>query len=263
MTPAAVGYQCPVCTGRMRESAGAVARTAYRTGAEVGRRAERLPVARLMRGASVTQGLIVANTAVLLLMYLAGGMTDPTLVRFGALVSPLARSDWWRMVTAMFVHIGFLHLLFNMWAVMLFGPAMESRYGRMRFLILYLSSGVLGSAFSLAFTAGGIRAGASGAVFGILGAWLAFFVTHRNVPSLRGQLRSIVFLIVINLVFSVAVPGVDKFAHVGGLAAGFVIGGSLELSAARLRGAPRRHAWLAGVALTLLTALSLALPHMV
>jgi membrane associated rhomboid family serine protease len=264
MTPAPVGYQCPICTGRMREGAGAVARTTYRTRSEVSRQADRVPLLRLVRGASVTQLVIGAKVLMLLLMFATGRPTaGSTLLRFGALPPVLPRSDWWRMVTAMFVHIGPLHLLFNTWALMLFGPALEQRYGRMRFLFLYLAAGVLGSAFSLAFTAGGIRAGASGGVFGIMGGWLAFFLTHRDVPSLRGQLRSIVFLIGINIVFSVTFPGIDTWAHIGGLAGGFVIGAVLELSATRLRGNARRHAWLVALAAVIAVASILSLPHMV
>lgn len=263
MTPAPVGYQCPICTGRMRENAGAVARTTYRTTSEVSRRADRVPLVRIVRGASVTQAVIAINVVVILLMLATGQPTSGrTLLRFGALPPVLPKEQWWRMLTAMFVHIGLIHLLFNTWALMLFGPALEQRYGRVRFLGLYLASGFLGSAFSLAFTAGGFRAGASGAVFGIMGAWLAFFLWHRSVPSLRGQLRSMLFLVGINIAFSVTFPGIDTWAHIGGLAGGFVIGVTLEWAAERLRGSARRFAWLGALGVTLIASYVLALPHM-
>lgn len=214
----------------------------------------------IMRGASVTQAVIAVNVVVLLLMYATGKPTDSgTLVRFGALISPLPKHEWWRMITAMFVHIGILHLVFNVWALMLFGPALEQRYGRARFTVVYLVSGIEGSAFSLAFTHAPLAAGASGAVFGILGAWLAFFVRHRNVPALRGQLRSVLFLIGINLFFGAATRGVDNFAHLGGLLAGFAAGAALEWSNRTVR----RVSWLAALGTAITLAAVLALPHMV
>jgi rhomboid protease GluP len=119
-----------------------------------------------------------------------------------------------------------------MFALAIFGPAIESRYGRVRFLILYLASGFLGSTFSLAFTGGhGVRAGASGGVFGILGAWIAFFVRHSRAQGARQQLRSLFFLVGINLFFGATIAGIDNFAHIGGLVGGFFIASVLEQSA--------------------------------
>ncbi len=263
MIPAPVGQQCPVCVGRISDDA--ASRAAYRARTKVAQRTATWPVARLMRGASVTRTIITINVSVTLIMLVTGGFTAPNLLRWGAMISPLPRDEWWRMGTAMFVHIGLLHLLFNTWALMLFGPGLEERYGRGRFLVTYLASGVLGSAFSLAFTsrgAGGLAAGASGAVFGILGAWLAFYLRHRNIPSLRGQLRSVVFLVLINLYFGATAGNIDNWAHVGGLVAGFVIGSALEWTARSGRAA-RRASWLGAIAASLIAAFVLASPRMI
>lgn len=252
-----------MCVGRIRDDA--AGRAAYRARTSVAQRTARWPITRLLRGASLTRTIIALNITIVVAMYLTGKPTGhQTLLRFGAMQSPLPRSEWWRLITAMFVHIGIFHLLVNTWALMLFGPGLEERYGRGRFIATYLVSGMLGSAFSLAFGGGGgrIAAGASGAIFGIMGAWLAFFVRHRNVPSLRGQLRSVLFLIAINLYFGAATRGIDNFAHIGGLVAGVFIGSALEWSARAGRGA-RSASWLGALAGSLLLAAILAAPHMV
>jgi membrane associated rhomboid family serine protease len=231
MVPAPVGYQCPVCTGRARE--GALGAATYRARTTVEARLGRIPLARLLRGAGATQLLIAANVAVFLAILAASPRLQPspeTLLRFGALPAPLPRDQWWRLLSAMFVHVGFLHLAFNMLALSMFGPPVEARYGRLRFLALYLASGLLGGAFSLALTSGGIRAGASGGVFGILGAWIAFFVRHRALRGAREQLRSLAFLVGINLLLGATLGGIDNMAHLGGLLGGFVVATALEQS---------------------------------
>jgi membrane associated rhomboid family serine protease len=248
MIPAPVGYQCPVCTGRASE--GAFGAASYRARSTVSKQADRVPLVRMIRRAGVTQVLIAANIVVFVLMVLTGHPTrGDVLYRFGAMPSPLPKDEWWRMLTAMFVHDGALHLLLNMWALMLFGPSIEERYGRLRFLALYFTAGFLGSALSLTFSRpGSLSVGASGAVFGILGAWIAFFVRHRNARGAREQLRSLFFLVGINLFIGFSSGGrIDNFAHLGGLAGGFVVATAIEQSA-RVKGAMRTLATLAGFA---------------
>ncbi len=251
MTPAPVGYQCPICTGRARE--GAIGAASYRTREAVGRQVDRVPFVRMIRRSGVTQILIAANVAIFVGMLVTGRPTArEVLLDFGALPGVLPRSEWWRLITAMFVHVGPLHLLFNMYALLIFGPPVEARYGRLRFLALYLASGFLGSAFSLAFTAGDVRAGASGGVFGILGAWIAFFIRHRKARGARDQLRSLFFLVGINLFIGVSLGGrIDNFAHLGGLVGGFVTGTALEQATRRRQPVEQQVIALAGYALVI------------
>jgi membrane associated rhomboid family serine protease len=243
MIPAPVGNQCPVCAGRMRDTA--IGQASYRVRTTV----ERTPVGRALARGSVTKLLLGANVAVFLIL-LAGGLLSNVsgagdragniLIRMGALVvicirgegCGLPSSEWWRLFTAMFVHINLLHIAFNMWALYSFGPLIEERYGKVRFLALYLASGFLGSAFSLALNhEQGIRAGASGAIFGILGAWIALFFRHRHLSGARAQLQSLLFLVGINLFLGFSLSGrIDNYAHLGGLAGGMVIGAALEAS---------------------------------
>jgi membrane associated rhomboid family serine protease len=232
MIPAPVGNQCPVCAGRMRDTA--IGQASYRVRTTV----ERTPVGRALARGSVTKLLLGVNVAVFLIL-MAGGLSSRILIRMGALVVVCVRgecglpsSESWRLLAAMFVHINLLHIAFNMWALYSFGPLIEERYGKIRFLGLYLASGFLGSAFSLALNhEQGIRAGASGAIFGILGAWIALFFRHRHLSGARAQLQSLLFLVGINLFLGFSLSGrIDNYAHLGGLAGGLLIGAALEAS---------------------------------
>jgi membrane associated rhomboid family serine protease len=227
MIPAPVGYQCPVCTGRARE--GSFGAASYRTREAVSQRVDRLPMARLIRRAGATQTLLALNVAAFVAMLFTIRQLAPTGGHpYGAMPPVFPKSEWWRLFTAMFVHFGPVHLLFNMWALMIFGPAIEGRYGKARFFALYFAAGLLADGFSLSFGRLGIRAGASGAVFGILGAWIAFFVRHRKARGASDQLRSLFFLVGINLFLGYTVVNVDNWAHIGGLVGGFVAGMGLE-----------------------------------
>lgn len=230
MIPAPVGIQCPVCAGRMRE--GAIGEAAYR----VRTKAESVPALRRISATQITMVLLALNVLwFLVIMAVDRGQSQATLIKYGSLVLPLPKTQLWRLFSSMFVHFGFAHLGFNMWALYVFGPPIENRYGKLRFTALYLVSGLLGGAASLAFhQAPLVAAGASGAVFGILGAWIAFFVRHRTAPGARDQLRTLAFIVGINLAFGF-VSNVDNFAHLGGLVGGFALGSALE-AAVRLKG---------------------------
>jgi len=256
MIDAAVGIHCPVCAGRMRENA--MSEAAYRARTQL----ERTTVGRRLGTATATGALIVLNVGIFVAMLFTGRPTSGrTLLRFGALFDPLPRDEWWRLFTSMFVHIGIAHLLFNMFALTLFGRAIEVRHGKARFILLYLASGLSGAAASLAFTQGGIRAGASGGVFGILGAWIAFYLPYRHMRGARQQLQSLLFLVGINLFFGFTVRGIDNGAHLGGLVAGFLIGSGLELARRATR--PMPAAAPLGFASVVLAAVLLILPNTV
>jgi rhomboid protease GluP len=257
MFDAPVGIRCPICAGKMRE--GPLGRTGYRVRAGT----ERLPGARRLGSAQLTSVLIAANVVIFVLMQLHGAPSSKeTLLRFGALPGELPSSEWWRLITAMFVHIGIAHLFFNMFALFIFGVSVEQRYGKARFLGLYFASGVLGSAWSLALGHAVVSAGASGAIFGIMGAWAGIIAFHHNLPGMRGQLRSILFLIGINIYVSIATPGIDLWAHVGGLVGGFTIAIMLEL-AGRFRGHARTTVATSGYLIVALVVYLIAASHMV
>lgn len=258
MIDAPVGIHCPICAGRMTE--GALSQRSYRART----RLERTKVGRRMTGLSLTQAIVATNVGIFVLMVLDAGSFDTSaaLYRFGATVNPLPASQWWRVLTAMFVHVNFLHIAFNMYALFLFGQAIEVRHGKPRFLALYLLSGVLGTAASLAFgPSPSIGAGASGGVFGIIGAWIAFFLPHRRVAAARAQLQSLFFLVGINVFIGLSIRGIDNMAHLGGLVGGFVIGSALEYAGKRPRG-PASLVGVGGYLVVLIAALVLIVPNL-
>lgn len=254
MIDAPIGMQCPVCAGRMRE--GALGEATYRAQ----QRVEKLPGAAFIRRSSLTQLIIVVNVVLFLLMSIAdpGQASGQTLVRFGALPPFLPTDEIWRVITAMFVHIGFTHIGFNMFALYMFGPAIESRFGRLPFLTMYLVAGIAGSAASVAFADPGFRAGASGGVFGVLGAMIGTAIVHRGHAIAREQLRGLLGLIAVNLMIGFIIPGIDNLAHIGGALAGVVLGVAFEMGGPRRRGLG-----VSAAAATLALSVALILPNTV
>lgn len=176
--------------------------------------------------------LLAAIVLVYFLTELAGGSTNTrVLIRFGANYGPLIlQGETWRLFTSMFLHIGLMHLIFNGYALFIFGVEMERLYGPDRFIVIYILSGLFGSLVSFASRGPEmLSAGASGAVFGVIGMNLAYFLTHRDTFGQFGRQRVMSTLIVIgiNLFFGFTVPAIDNMAHLGGLIAGFALGYSL------------------------------------
>ena len=213
MTPAPVGHHCPTCLAEGRKESKRIRRP-------------------LGRPRSVTTTLLVVNIAIFAIDAVLGALGRPrALLEAGAMVPLLvADGEWWRLITAMFLHITLLHLAFNSLALYVFGQLIESALGSMRMLVLYLVTGFAASAASFALgNANVAAAGASGAIFGMLGAWLVYNLRRRSLSLARSNIQSALLLIGINLVFGFTVPGIDNLAHIGGLiagvAAGFVIEG--------------------------------------
>ena len=184
-----------------------------------------------MPNVSVTSVLIALNVAIFGLM-LAWGV-DPmqpaidSLIQWGANYGPrTTQGEWWRMFTCMFLHIGVLHLLFNMVALWNVGGFMERLLGSLDFLVLYLLAGLLGSVASVAWNPFVVSAGASGAIFGLYGGLLAFLVRHRAMQhtSLAALRTNTLAFLGYNLVYGFIQQGIDMAAHLGGLAGGFVCG---------------------------------------
>lgn len=172
----------------------------------------------------VTYSLIIINIIVFLMMYLFGsGSTDTrTLINFGANYAPLIKAgEYYRLITSAFLHIGITHLLFNCYALYVIGPQVESFFGRWKYIIIYLSSAIFGNLLSMLFT-NGISAGASGAIFGLLGA-IVYFGYHYRV-YLDGVLKSqVIPLIILNLLLGFIQTGIDNAAHIGGLFGGVLV----------------------------------------
>ena len=188
-------------------------------------------MARVLRYPLVTILLLAAIGAGFLLETLAGGSTDQrVLVALGANYAPLVwgEGQWWRLLTSVFLHIGIAHLLLNGWALFQLGRLFETWLGWLELLLVFLGSGVAGSLASLLWhgDSGTVSAGASGAIFGLIGALIAFLVRQHDElsPAGRSVLGQLVLWAAINVVFGLSVPGIDNAAHFGGAAAGFLGG---------------------------------------
>lgn len=169
----------------------------------------------------VTYILIVLNLMVFLYGVLHGN--DELINMFGNNYELVQNGEFYRLFTCMFVHADILHILFNMIALYSIGPVVERYYGKSKFLLIYLASGLLGSIFSGVFmTADSISIGASGAIFGLLGSICYFTYYYR--ATLQGILRgSIMPVIIINLVIGFLSSSIDLSAHIGGLIGGILI----------------------------------------
>ncbi len=179
----------------------------------------------------VTWVLLASIVIVFGVETLLGGSTDiDVLIRMGAKVAPLiAAGEYWRLFTSMFLHIGMMHLFFNGYALLAIGTELERLLGPGRFSAIYLLSGLFGSLASYALS-DSLAAGASGAIFGIVGALAAFFLVHRERLGAWGsrRLANIGIVIVFNLAWGFSQPSrIDNLAHVGGLIAGLALGWAL------------------------------------
>lgn len=207
MRSASVGFQCPHCVAQ-----GAASVRQPRTvfgGRPTGDTSQ------------VTLTLVAVNVAVFVLGLLVG--QGELQVRFGNVPGApgafgVADGEYYRLLTAAFLHAGVFHVLVNMFALSQLGPVLEQALGRTRFLALYLLSALGGSVLSYLLASPlQLGVGASGAIFGLFG---AYYVVVRH---LGGETRSIVVLLIINLVITFAVPIIDWRAHLGGLLTGAVL----------------------------------------
>jgi rhomboid protease GluP len=182
---------------------------------------------------TITIALITINVLVFVAMIVSGvSLVQPAtreMIRWGADFAPLTlgAGQWWRLLTACFLHFGIVHIGLNMYVLYQIGPFIEVVFGRIRYLIIYLLAGLAGSAVSLWVHPYAVGAGASGAIFGLYGAVFAFLLMKRR--SLRPEAvnsigRSAGIFIVYNVVFGAASGTTDLSAHLGGLASGFSAG---------------------------------------
>lgn len=235
-TQAPVGVHCPECTREARQSA---PRTKPAIVTAIGR-------ARRGDGPIVTYSIIGVTAVVYVLQLITGGAVTEALLYW----PPLTEYQPWRMITTMFVHSGssFLHILFNMYSLWIFGRILEHMIGRGRFIALYFLSGIAGSVAVLLIAPATAVVGASGAIFGLLG---AFLVINRG---LGGNSIQLVIVIGINLVIGFVVPGIAWQAHLGGLVVGAIV--AFILMRTRRCDQQRRQLWLLGAVLAGLVVLT-------
>jgi rhomboid protease GluP len=152
----------------------------------------------------------------------------PSVIEAGANGPEVLQGEWWRLVTSMFLHGGFIHLFLNGWALYQLGTLFELLMGSARLLMVYFLTGIAGSLAS-AFITGNHSVGASGAIFGLMGALIAFLLKHRDnlTPQAKSLLMQLLLWAGINVFLGFSTPGIDNAAHLGGAAAGLLLGFTL------------------------------------
>jgi membrane associated rhomboid family serine protease len=214
MIPAPVGHQCPECVEQARRD--------FRSG----------PGRALRGGVSATKALLVAIAIPFVIEVILGGpqaLFNPSaqiLFDMGAM-QPIAVADgqFWRLFTAMFLHAGLLHVALNAYFFWLFGRMVEASFGRTWMVLIYVVAGFLASVASYAFgPVTTLAVGASGAISGVFGAFIAYNYRRRQHAMNAANLRLALTVIVLNAVIAIGYSSIDWRAHVGGLVAGFALG---------------------------------------
>lgn len=236
MTSAAVGFQCPECVREGHQSV----------------RQPRTVGGGLVRGGDgvVTRVILGILVVFFVIQQVTGGVNGRFTSDLDGYGIAVAGGDWWRLVTPVVLHFNVIHILFNGYALYLFGPPLEHWLGRTRFVALFVAAGFGGGVASYLFSApnqGGV--GASGAIFGLFGASIVL------ANKLRYDLRPLLALLAINLALGFYSTGIDWRAHLGGLAVGALLGAVLGYAPRNLNLA----AFVVSLALVLVVGVALTL----
>jgi membrane associated rhomboid family serine protease len=233
MAPTPVGMRCPECAGQ---------RTRVRRG----------PAAFAPTGAPVaTYALIAINVAVFVVELAGGGATSlsgggKVIGDYGLLAGPIAnQGEWYRIVTAGFLHAGIIHIAFNMYALYILGSFLEPAIGTPRFLGIYFVSLLTGSLGVILLSPDTLTVGASGAIFGLFAAAL-LVARGRGLEHVAGQLA---ILLAFNLLFTFSIPGISIGGHLGGIAGGVLAGAAVVAGERGILGSARIPAEIATMAM--------------
>jgi membrane associated rhomboid family serine protease len=164
----------------------------------------------------VTAAIIALN----ILIFGADLLTNHYLLELGIFNSSYSLNEPWRYVTAVFLHLNFQHLLFNMFAILVFAPPLERMLGHFRYALFYLGCGIVGNMFSAIAESGTYGAGASGAIYGVYGAYLYLALMKKTLDE--SSRKTVYAILIIGLIYSFFAPDIGIWAHIGGLFAGFV-----------------------------------------
>lgn len=180
----------------------------------------------------VTRTLIIINAIIFIFMTFAGGSQNiSTLIKFNAMNKILvANGQWWRLFCSMFIHIGILHLLMNMYFLNIVGETFEMLYGSKNFLLIYLACGLMGNLITYAFgSAYTVSAGASTSLYGLFGLALGIIINYKNDTVLKSFGKSFITIILINIIYSFINPSIGVLGHLGGLLGGFLFSGIIPV----------------------------------
>lgn len=157
-----------------------------------------------------------------------------TLIQFGALFDlPNVKPEAWRYLTAMFLHIGFAHLLFNCFAIYVFAPPLERMLGKWRYMVFYVVCGLAGNVVSAVFHPDYfVSAGASGAIYGIYAAYLFLALFRKDIIDHQTK-QTVITIVAVGFIYSLVVPNIDIYAHLGGFVGGLIAMALIVLSIKR------------------------------
>jgi rhomboid protease GluP len=183
----------------------------------------------MKRFTPVTTGLLIIIAIVWVYEVLSGAPTNEEKLRqLGAIVPGLlSRGEYWRLLAAMFLHGGWLHWFLNSWALYQLGTLYETLFGSTRFALIYFVTGICASIASSMHMKQGLGVGASGAIFGILGAFIfsiRLSPQYRHQPWTKSLISQLVFWIVVNIAIGFSFPFIDNTAHIAGLITGLILG---------------------------------------
>lgn len=184
-----------------------------------------------IKAMSLTLGIIVINLILFMVSAIMSknimNIDGQVLLNLGGKFGPLIdNGEIFRLVTSNFLHGGIIHLAFNMYALYSIGPQVEEFYGRVKYIIIYLFSGVGCSFLSYYMSPNTLSIGASGAIFGLLGALFIFALKNKNILK-KGAIGSLLMIIGVNLYIGMTLPNIDNYGHIGGLIVGVILGGIL------------------------------------
>jgi membrane associated rhomboid family serine protease len=203
--PASVGQHCPECVAEARRTAPRV-RSAIRA----------------------TAPAVTTILAINIAMFIAQQFLPGVTARLLLIPEAVDAGQWWRLLTPMVLHGGFLHIALNSYVLYIFGPNVEQAFGTVRFVAIYVISGFLGCVASYVIPPDVPSLGASGAIFGLAGVLFVYLFRRRSSVFIREYLRSITTFIVANLIIGFVLPGIDNLAHLGGLIGGALLAFGLD-----------------------------------
>ncbi|WP_042162846.1 rhomboid family intramembrane serine protease [Paenibacillus gorillae] len=191
----------------------------------------------------VTAGIIALNIVYFIIVALSGSTTDDYhLIRYGSFITitsidPFGLIEPWRYVTSMFMHSGLMHLMFNMFSLLVFAPPLEHLLRKVRYGVFYLLCGILANAFvalmAVLLGDNAVHAvGASGAIYGVYGAFL-YIALFRKAWLDEGSRKTVYTILIFGLIYSIITPQVSLWGHVGGGLAGFLLYSSFDRAMVR------------------------------
>lgn len=184
----------------------------------------KITVKQLIKNNIVTYSLIAINIIAFIVTSIMSKNIfdiDPfVLLIMGAKQNQLIdQGQVWRFITSAFLHGGLIHIFFNMYSLKIIGSEVECVYGKLKYLIIYIISALGGSVFSYLFNPIGLSVGASGAIFGLLGAMITFGIRNRNIIN-KGYVLSLIKVVIINIFIGMTISNIDNAGHIGGLLLG-------------------------------------------